>query len=148
MITGKGVYSFSGGDVYEGDLIAGVKEGTGKYTYANGDVYEGGFSGDLRHGEGKMTWADGSVYEGGFVFGLKCGKGSYLYSNGDKYVGDFEDDMRQGEGTYTDVYKRQGYVLSAFRARRRRRLPQDGSIFARRRTTAEAESRAACRCRA
>ncbi len=40
-MNGKGVYKFSNGDVYTGNLVGGMKNSVGKYNYANGDIYEG-----------------------------------------------------------------------------------------------------------
>lgn len=38
---GKGIYIFSKGDRYEGELRNGMKEGYGDYYYSNGNKYEG-----------------------------------------------------------------------------------------------------------
>jgi hypothetical protein len=41
--TGKGKYTWSDGDVHEGDFVDGKRTGKGKYTFANGSVQEGDF---------------------------------------------------------------------------------------------------------
>ena len=38
-MTGKGMYRFGNGDVYNGNFTGGKKCGVGKYNYANGDIY-------------------------------------------------------------------------------------------------------------
>jgi hypothetical protein len=36
-MTGKGLYLFGNKESYEGDVLAGIKEGKGVYYYRNGD---------------------------------------------------------------------------------------------------------------
>ncbi len=43
---------YSNGDIYEGQLVNGLREGYGQFTYANKDVYVGEFSENYRHGKG------------------------------------------------------------------------------------------------
>ena len=66
---GKGKYTFTNGDIYEGDFMFGQRAGKGKFTWPIGDVYEGDFMGDQMHGEGKVTFADGRLLEGVFEYG-------------------------------------------------------------------------------
>lgn len=37
-----------------------MREGKGKYTYSNGDVYNGSFVNNLKHGIGRLNYADKS----------------------------------------------------------------------------------------
>ena len=45
--------------------------GKGKYTYSNQDVYNGDFKDNRKHGIGRLTYADKSEYYGQWVNGLK-----------------------------------------------------------------------------
>ena len=42
----------------------GVMQGRGKYTWSNQNVYEGTFLQDKMNGSGKLVFANGDVYEG------------------------------------------------------------------------------------
>ena len=56
---------FGDGDIYEGGVKDGKREGYGKMTYSNGDVYEGEWKCDGRDGKGMMIYANGEIiYEG------------------------------------------------------------------------------------
>ncbi len=41
-------------------------KGHGRYTFTDGDVYEGEFDNDEYNGNGVLTYADGARYEGEF----------------------------------------------------------------------------------
>ena len=45
--------NYSNGDVYEGEILNDLKDGSGTYYYENGEMYDGLFSDDLIHGYGK-----------------------------------------------------------------------------------------------
>jgi hypothetical protein len=49
-MSGKGKYTCSDGDSYEGDFVNGVRHGKGLYKWANGDTFTGDFKDDLEHG--------------------------------------------------------------------------------------------------
>ena len=52
-------------------------------TNKNGDVYEGGLKYGLRNGKGKMTYANGEVFKGEWKNNKKHGQGyKYIYKNG------------------------------------------------------------------
>lgn len=67
--NGYGKIIWKNGNVYEGQVQNGKRQGTGKLVWANGDVYEGQFQNDKMHGKGKLTLKDGKVYEGDFENG-------------------------------------------------------------------------------
>jgi hypothetical protein len=46
-----------------------MPKGKGKFTWSNGDVYEGDFFNDNFHGNGKIIVIDGTVKEGAFKDG-------------------------------------------------------------------------------
>lgn len=76
---------YDNGDIYEGELVDGKRNGKGKMEYANGDIYEGLFKNDLKAGKGKMTYANGDIYEGFFAKDKPSGRGRYIYVNGNYY---------------------------------------------------------------
>jgi hypothetical protein len=49
---GRGTYSFTNGDVYEGNFVNGKRHGIGAYNYANGNRFEGEFKNDKPNGRG------------------------------------------------------------------------------------------------
>ncbi len=52
------------GDVFEGIMVNGKRDGRGKYTWSSGAVFEGVYVEGKKHGKGKLTLPDKSVYEG------------------------------------------------------------------------------------
>lgn len=88
------------GDVFEGNLENGVRQGKGKYTWSNGACYEGNYVDNKKHGKGKFSFPDKGVYEGDFSEDKMHGDGQYVYSNGDIYRGKFEAGKRHGAGMY------------------------------------------------
>lgn len=79
------------GDKYEGEWMAGKKNGRGLYIFANGDIYEGEFEEGNRQGEGSYTWTDQSYYRGQWMADKMNGKG--LYANAEiELEGYFEND--------------------------------------------------------
>lgn len=95
---------FDNGDVYEGEMVNGLRHGKGKYTWANGDVYEGEYKDGKYHGQGKYTSSKGWVYEGQFTDGQITGKGKITYATGAVYEGELLKGNKNGFGriTYTD----------------------------------------------
>jgi hypothetical protein len=69
FVIGRGTIQEVAG-IYSGDLkgdLKGettIKHGNGTYTYSNGDVYEGQFKNNKPYGKGKLTKFDGTVEEG------------------------------------------------------------------------------------
>jgi hypothetical protein len=48
-------------------LFSAFRHGKGKWTNTNGDYYDGDFVYEKRHGYGIYTWPNGDAYEGGFA---------------------------------------------------------------------------------
>jgi hypothetical protein len=96
--SGQGLYTFTNGDVYDGEWKNGLKSGQGKFTYTNGDVYDGECKDDIRNGIGLYTFANGHVYKGEWKDDNFHGIGQYTYANGDVYDGEWKDDKRNGQG--------------------------------------------------
>lgn len=112
---------FDNGDVYEGEMLDGLRHGKGKYTWANGDFYEGEWAKGWRSGFGiyksySKNEADGSafasyVYEGDWKNSKKHGHGvatgyKAIASTGRvcfdwSYDGEWIEDNRHGNGKYT-----------------------------------------------
>eukprot|EP00921_Rhytidocystis_pertsovi_P009188 GHVQ01014781.1.p1 GENE.GHVQ01014781.1~~GHVQ01014781.1.p1 ORF type:complete len:256 (+),score=43.31 GHVQ01014781.1:397-1164(+) len=107
-------------EIYEGEFVCGVREGSGTYTYKNGDMYVGEFAGNKKSGMGSMEFAvskadgtdatRGGGYYGEYVDGAREGSGVYIYKNGDSYKGQWHKGRRHGQGTYTNV--KDGSTLS------------------------------------
>lgn len=74
---GQGRYVFNprgphAGDVYEGDIYYGSREGYGVYTWANGSRYEGQWQDNDINGRGTMYYPDGDRYEGEWKTGKEA----------------------------------------------------------------------------
>ena len=93
--------TYKNGDVYEGDLKNGAKDGEGKMTYKNGDVYEGEWKDDERHGNGKIIYGIGGQYNGDWFMDVRHGKGELIFNNGKAiYNGEWNDDKQNGKGKF------------------------------------------------
>ena len=53
-MNGYGKYTYSNGQIYEGNYVKGVKEGLGKLIYPNNKIYEGEFKNGKPRGEGTI----------------------------------------------------------------------------------------------
>ena len=87
-----GTYTYTDGDIYEGEFKDGKRHGKGKYTFKNGDIYEGEFKNGAKHGKGKYTSANGTIYDGDWENGEKHGQGKCTSANGLIYKGEFKKD--------------------------------------------------------
>ena len=78
-----------------------IRTGKGIYTYSEGDVYFGTWKDDEFHGEGVYIHSNGEVYEGLVQQGLMEGRGIYHYSNSNAYYcGNWHRGEKHGEGIY------------------------------------------------
>lgn len=73
------------GDRYEGEFLAGFRDGYGTITKKSGDKYEGNWSNDRRQGTGVHYYPKVTTSTNGLP-------------NAEKYVGEFSDDKIQGKG--------------------------------------------------
>ncbi len=101
---------FANGASYVGDLNAqGQLEGQGRMTWTNGDVYDGEFLAGLFHGKGKFVSGDSGTYKGDYVRGYMEGQGVLTYPNGTRYEGEFVANQFHGKGRLSyaagDVYE-------------------------------------------
>ena len=88
------------GDIYEGELVDGLRTGSGTYVWQNGNRYEGEFSNNRLHGKGTYTWTDGRSYSGEFQNDKRHGRGTFNWPNKDVYEGQFVDGQRTGKGKF------------------------------------------------
>jgi hypothetical protein len=101
--SGSGTIRWENGEVFEGNLVRGVRQGNGKYTWPSGQWYSGDWIDDEAAGVGVIQFANKNFYKGGVKSGKPHGKGRMSYSTGEDYVGDFADGEPHGEGVYTWV---------------------------------------------
>lgn len=85
---------------YSGDLVKGNREGKGTYTWTNGDKYEGHWKNNIKHGEGTYIWITGEKYTGEWKNDKKDGMGQYKFASGETYDGHFKNNLREGYGTF------------------------------------------------
>lgn len=97
---GKGVFTYSNGDKYEGCYKEGVKQGKGIFTWADGMCYEGSYENDMRSGKGVFRYTNGNVYDGEWKDNVKNGHGTFYYYNGDRYEGSYSNSLKDGHGIY------------------------------------------------
>ena len=70
-----------------------MKHGKGVYTWTSGNIYKGDYFEDERHGNGQMLWTDGSLYEGEWVNGIQHGLGRMVFPDGTIKEGLFENNV-------------------------------------------------------
>jgi hypothetical protein len=99
--SGEGKVIWANGDVFEGTLDKGRREGMGRFSWADGQHYEGLWQNDRPQGSGKLRFPDGNQYEGEVADGFPQGQGSMVYASGDTYVGQFGRGLPNGRGVYT-----------------------------------------------
>lgn len=98
---GKGKFTSSRGEVYDGHWVDGSREGEGVETTPAGDRYEGTWSNNQESGKGKKTWANGDVYEGQWEAGKMQGEGTLTTAKGERYTGGFANNLKHGKGVMT-----------------------------------------------
>lgn len=82
LFHGRGIYTFSNGDVFIGEFRFGKMKGNGQFKFKSGDQYDGEVQEDQMHGKGKIT-----------------------FSNGDRYIGQFANNNFHGEGILATTKK-------------------------------------------
>jgi len=60
----KGIMKYTNGDLYQGYMENGKREGRGVMIYQNGDVYEGYWKNNEKDGKGIMKYKNGEIFEG------------------------------------------------------------------------------------
>jgi hypothetical protein len=121
LFEGKGKFT-SGYLTYDGDWVAGKREGYGEYSNSNysGGVtfrtsYAGNWKDDVFSGKGKISLTntgnsyDLETYEGEWLNGKRNGQG-IAKNGGRKWEGQWKDNALHGKGTYFQEYDGQQYV--------------------------------------
>ncbi len=98
--SGTGRVVWATGDVFEGTLVKGVRQGKGVITWANGHRYDGDWRNDQPTGTARVRFANGNTYEGSVQNGVPQGQGRIRYASGDTFEGQF----KAGEPDQTGVY--------------------------------------------
>lgn len=98
--SGTGKVIWANGDVFEGTLVRGIRQGKGLFIWANKQRFDGDWVDDLPHGSGKLLFANGNLYEGPVVKGIPNGNGRMQYPSGDVYTGSIAAGVPKGLGTY------------------------------------------------
>ena len=105
-LSGQGVYIVTSDDKtgfeYIGEFNNDEKDGRGMCTFSNGNIYIGGFTSDLMNGIGQMTYGNNDEYIGGWEKGHKQGQGIFRWSDGSIYIGEFRKSKREGHGICFD----------------------------------------------
>jgi hypothetical protein len=91
--------TYNDGSEYVGQVLEG-RHGRGVYTFSNGDVYLGFWKEDRFHGDGIYLFAKGDRYQGKFTEGRKHGRGVYQYRSGAVYDGEWLKDRKSGFGMH------------------------------------------------
>lgn len=100
QLEGQGRMSWSNGDKYDGEFLAGLFHGKGKFVSGDSGTYDGDYAQGYMDGRGVLTYPDGSRYEGEFVANQFEGKGRLVYTSGDIYEGDFSKSEMNGIGKW------------------------------------------------
>ncbi len=115
---GAGKATFPQGDVYEGEFLAGARDGAGKYVYAApppGEEeepkppiaeYDGQWAQGAKARVGTATYASGHKYQGSWKNGKFSDLGTMFYPNGDIFTGMWSEGKKSGQGTY--IFKASG----------------------------------------
>ena len=99
--SGTGKITWANGDLYDGTLVKGQRQGKGLFIWANGQRYDGDWIQDTPSGKGKLEFANGNRFDGDVVAGIPQGMGRMQYASGDDYSGRFNAGVPDGRGTYT-----------------------------------------------
>jgi hypothetical protein len=99
--SGTGKVIWANGNLFDGTLVEGKREGRGRYVWADGQRYEGDWRNDRPQGNGLLWFANGDVFEGTIEDGEPSGPGRMRFASGDRYVGEFKAGKIHGRGAYT-----------------------------------------------
>lgn len=129
IYTGFAYYQYPDGSVYEGDFVAGKKQGNGHEILPSDEEYKGEWYQDQREGQGVLIVPDHSIYTGAFQYNRRAGFGIQTSPSG-RYEGDWLADVPHGFGNFTGVAgleyvgewnqgKRTGYGVGVTRSKSR-----------------------------
>ena len=98
--SGEGRVAWPNGDVYEGRLVRGARDGAGVFTWSNGQRDQVGWVQDRPQGKGNLRFVNGDIYDGDIDAGVPHGDGTMAYGSGDRYEGRLADGVPYGAGSY------------------------------------------------
>lgn len=98
--SGTGKVVWATGEVFEGTMIKGLRQGKGVMTWANGQRYDGDWVSDQSTGQARLHFANGNDYEGRVQNGVPEGQGRMRYASGDSFEGQFKAGEPDGSGVY------------------------------------------------
>eukprot|EP01034_Spumella_vulgaris_P024690 gene24690-31063_t len=116
----QGEVKYHTGDVYVGELKAGLSHGQGVLTLLDGragNTYEGHFVDGELSGQGCTKFVNGDVHKGLYVTGRMQGKGVTVYANGAHFEGEFCGDEKRCVGVmrYNDGNVYEGVMVMGLR---------------------------------
>lgn len=98
--SGSGRVVWATGEVFEGTLVKGLRQGKGVITWANGNRYDGDWVSDQPTGAAQVHFANGNDYEGRVQNGVPQGQGRIRYASGDTFEGLFKAGEPDQQGVY------------------------------------------------
>ena len=101
-MTGLIHFKWENGDVFDGQMLDGKRNGKGRMVWASGQTYDGDWRDDVAVGEGAMSFVNGDRYQGQVKDGVPHGRGRMQFSNGDTFDGQFDRSIPDVEGVYTE----------------------------------------------
>ena len=101
-MSGQVRFRWDNGDVFDGQMLDGKRNGKGRMVWASGQTYDGDWRDDIAVGEGAMAFVNGDRYQGQVKDGVPYGRGRMQFANGDVFEGQFERGIPDVEGTYTE----------------------------------------------
>ena len=102
---GRGTMIFKSGNIYKGDWQNGLMHGFGEFDFkTTGDHYTGEFANGKLSGCGRMTFHTGEIFEGFYLDGVREGRGTLICPDGRRFQGDWVNDKLTGMGVmwYSD----------------------------------------------
>ena len=105
---------YDSGDIYEGTLMNGRRNGKGKMTFANGDKYVGNWKMDqMCDSDGQYVYKSGNTYKGSFrtcsrlisggKYGCFDGMGQYHIVDKGTFSGYFKENKVYGQGKFETI---------------------------------------------
>ena len=100
-LTGQVHYKWDNGDVFDGQMLDGKRNGKGRMVWASGQSYDGDWRDDVAVGEGALLLVNGDRFQGQVTDGRPDGRGKMQFATGDVYEGQFDKGIADVEGVYT-----------------------------------------------
>lgn len=91
-------FTFSNGQIHEGEFKDGYLHGQGKITFPNGIIKTGEFKDGKLNGHGKISFSSGKIVEGEFIDDKLTGQGKISHHDGEIQAGEFKNGKLNGHG--------------------------------------------------